>query len=176
MSRGNFSAAPWQDPGRGTGPNLGCPPSSGVGVALTCLRPGPSIEKRRTESLAGGTKDMTIEEYDFGRLRVDGKEYHRDLILYPEDTPGGLRVNPNWWRQEGHRLDKKDLEEVVRARPEVLVVGTGYHGCMKVPKETIEFLNSLGIELHAKPTKEACQEYNQLKDSRKVVAALHLTC
>lgn len=117
-----------------------------------------------------------IEDYEFGTVRVDGKDYRRDVILYPGAQPGPARVDPSWWRQEGHRLDKADLDAVVKARPDVLVVGTGYHGCMKVPQETVDFLNTLGIELYASPTKEACKKYNELKDVRKVVAALHLTC
>ncbi|HKZ52481.1 MAG TPA: MTH938/NDUFAF3 family protein [Candidatus Acidoferrales bacterium] len=121
-------------------------------------------------------QEAMIEKYEFGRLQVDGKEYSRDVIIYPKGAPSGQRVDASWWRKEGHRLDKADLDEVTKAKPEVLVVGTGYYGCMKVPKETIEFVRSLGIELYAQPTKEACQKYNELKDAKRVVAALHLTC
>jgi hypothetical protein len=117
-----------------------------------------------------------IEKYDFGILRVAGKEYHHDVILYPEVDGREEHVVENWWRQEGHRLDKADLEEVVKAKPEMLVVGTGYHACMKVPQETLDFLNGLGIEVLVEPTQNACQIYNQRRDIRKVVAALHLTC
>ena len=117
-----------------------------------------------------------IEKYDFGVLRINGKEYHRDVIIYPEGVRGGARVDASWWRKEGHRLDRADLDEVVKAKPEVLVVGTGYDGCMRVPEETVEFLNKVGVELYAAPTREACRKYNELKDTRKVVAALHLTC
>jgi hypothetical protein len=117
-----------------------------------------------------------IEQYDFGRLQVDGKEYRQDVIIYPGDVRGGERVDSTWWRREGHRLDKADLEGVVNVQPDILVVGTGYYGCMKVPSETLEFLKKLGIELLAELTQEACRKYNELKDSRKVVAALHLTC
>jgi hypothetical protein len=112
-----------------------------------------------------------IEKYGFGQIRIDGKEYSRDVIIYPE-----ARVDGSWWRREGHRLDEADLGDVVKAKPEVLVVGTGYYGQMKVPPETLDFLNSLGIEVQAAETKEACKRYNELKDIRKVVAALHLTC
>lgn len=125
-------------------------------------------------------RSALIEKYDFGVLRFEAKEYRRDVIIYPEGSgsTGGAatRVDASWWRKEGHRLDKADLEAVVRAKPEVLVVGTGYHGCMEVPKETMEFLRSVGIELIAEQTEQACRKYNELKDVRKVVAALHLTC
>ena len=112
---------------------------------------------------------------------MDGKEYRRDVIIYPEPAgpnraSAAARVDGSWWRKEGHRLDKADLDAVVKARPEVLVVGTGYNGCMKVPAETLEFLKNVGIEVYAEPTEKACQKYNELKDVRKVVAALHLTC
>lgn len=119
-----------------------------------------------------------IEKYEFGLLKLRGKEYRRDVVIYAA-LPGSRtapRVDDRWWRQEGHRLDKADLEEVVKAKPEVLVVGTGYYGCLQVPRETIEFLRNVGIELYADRTAQACQRYNQLKDVRKVVAALHLTC
>ncbi|MFQ5664668.1 MAG: Mth938-like domain-containing protein [Terriglobia bacterium] len=135
-------------------------------------------------------RSALIEKYDFGVLQFEGKEYRRDVIIYPDpagSASGGAggsgptggaatRVDASWWRKEGHRLDKADLEAVVRAKPEVLVVGTGYHGCMEVPKETMEFLRSVGIELIAEQTAQACRKYNELKDVRKVVAALHLTC
>ncbi len=128
-----------------------------------------------------------VEKYDFGRLRHAGKEYDRDVILYADPAAGGAaRVQTNGWRKEGHRLDKDDLKEVVKEKPEVLVVGTGYYGRMVVPQETLEFLNRLGIEVHTGETQEAVKKYNELltqgesasggKDIRKVVAALHLTC
>jgi len=58
----------------------------------------------------------------------------------------------------------------------VLVVGTGYSGLMTVPPETRKFVESEGIELIAQKTAEACKTFNRLVKSRKVVAALHLTC
>ncbi len=117
-----------------------------------------------------------IESYEFGVVRIDGTEYHSDVIIYPESSYGGCRVDGSWWRKEGHRLDRADLETVVMARPEVLVVGTGCYGRMEIPAETSEFLKDAGIELCAEPTRQACEKYNQLKGRRKVAAALHLTC
>lgn len=117
-----------------------------------------------------------IEKYEFGYLRLDGRDYRRDLIIYPEETGGRRRVDPAWWRQEGHRLDPNDLKDVVSAKPELLVIGTGHDGRLQVPPETLDFLRNAGIEVFAGRTREACLRYNETRDIRRVVAALHLTC
>lgn len=113
---------------------------------------------------------MAIESYTFGHIVIKGQAYTSDLIIYPH------RVEARWWRKEGHRLQPVDLEEVVREKPEVLVVGTGYFGHMKVSPETCDYLRSQEIEMIAERTQEAWQTYNRLSQNRKVVAALHLTC
>jgi hypothetical protein len=75
-----------------------------------------------------------------------------------------------------HRLQIADLKEVLEAKPEVLVVDTGYSGMMTVPSETRKYIESEGIQLIVQKTAEACQTFNHLIESRNVVAALHLTC
>ena len=72
-----------------------------------------------------------IQDYQFGRMVVDGEPHTRDLVLLPD------RVVANWWRKEGHRLDVEDLREVLDAVPKVLVVGTGAYGRMKVPERRV---------------------------------------
>lgn len=111
-----------------------------------------------------------IENYAFGTITIDGKTYTSDVIIYPD------RVDSSWWRKEGHRLQPVDLKDVVNAKPEVLVVGTGYSGVMTVPKETISYLESKGIEVHIERSAKAVDFYNRLRNEKRVVAALHLTC
>jgi len=111
-----------------------------------------------------------IDSYSFGRIVIDGKTYTSDIILYPD------KVDDSWWRKSGHLLQKEDLTDIVRHNPEVLIVGTGAHGLMKVLDETKQFLKSKQIKLIAEETREACETYNELKDKGKIVAAVHLTC
>ena len=114
-----------------------------------------------------------IESYSFGVIVIDGKRYTSDVIVLPE------RVISGWWRKEGHRLAVEDLKEVleVEAKPEVLVVGTGYSGLLRVPREVEQHLKREGIELVAQPTREACETFNRLlSQGKRVAAALHLTC
>ena len=113
---------------------------------------------------------MIIESYDFGAIMVDGKKFEHDLIIFPDRIDGG------WWRKEGHMLGVEDVKAIVEAKPEVLIVGTGYSGMMKIDPETEPHLRSSGIELIASKTEKACKVYNDLSKSRRVVAALHLTC
>jgi hypothetical protein len=107
-----------------------------------------------------------IESYNFGTITIDGRRYVSDVIAFAE------RVIDGWWREEGHRLCVEDLEVIFKHEPspEVLVVGTGYYGCVKVSSEVEKALKSRGIELVAQPTREATQTFNRLLRSKKRVA------
>ncbi len=112
-----------------------------------------------------------IDAYASGRVVVDGASYEADVIVFPD------RVESNWWRKEGHRLQMEDLGTVVGYGPDVLVVGSGSLGMMDVPPSTIEGLETRGISVIVLRTSEACTRFNALLAERKrVVAALHLTC
>ncbi len=115
---------------------------------------------------------MKIESYNFGRITVDGKLYTSDVIVSPDG------VDDTWWRQKGHELAPGDLEPVWKANPEVLVIGTGAYGVMKVQPETDRLMRQRCAEVHVLPTTEAWRRYNELaaRGDRRVVAALHLTC
>jgi hypothetical protein len=113
---------------------------------------------------------VKIEHYSFGKITIDGKTYTSDVIIYPD------RIDSSWWRKEGHSLHIADLVEVVNAKPEILVVGTGYSGLMVVPEETISYLKSKGIEVHVARTEKAVKLFNDLQKNKRVIAALHLTC
>ncbi len=111
-----------------------------------------------------------IEDYRFGSITVDGKVYKQDVIILPHG------VSPEWWRKDGHSLDPEDLDDVVKEKPETLIVGCGAYGALKVPHSTRKWLEDQGIEVQAIPSKEACDMYNELAEKKKVVAGLHLTC
>lgn len=113
---------------------------------------------------------MKVEHYSFGRITISGKTYTSDVIIYPE------RVDSSWWRKEGHALHIEDLKDIVNAKPEILVVGTGNTGLMVVPEVTISYLKTKGIEVHVARTEKAVELFNNLQKNKKVVAALHLTC
>jgi hypothetical protein len=114
-----------------------------------------------------------IEAYDFGVMIINGKRYTSDLIVFPE------KVFSGWWRREGHELCVEDLKEVFSHSPlpEVLVVGTGYSGLVKVLPEVEKALKERGIKLIIQSTREAYKTFNEfLRAGKRVVGAFHLTC
>ena len=112
-----------------------------------------------------------IDSYDFGKIVIDGKEYREDVIIWPD------HVDCPWWREEGHNLALKDISEVIKAKPEVLIVGTGYSGLVKVSEKVKENIEAQGIKVVTEHSKKACELYNKLTFAKKkVMACLHLTC
>ena len=114
---------------------------------------------------------MNVEDYRFGKITIDGKTYTSDVIIMPE------RVQAPWWRTEGHSLCPEDIGKSLDQRPDVLVIGTGADGAMKVPASTMDFIRERCQTLHVARTAEACERFNELSaQGARVVAALHLTC
>ena len=111
-----------------------------------------------------------IESYNFGKIIINSKEYHSDIIIFKNS------IDDKWWRRESHNLCIEDINKILDNKPETLIIGTGYYGLMKVPLELIKYLESKNIEVIIKKTKDACGEYNILNQKKNVVAAFHLTC
>ena len=114
---------------------------------------------------------MGIDAYSDGSMTVDGKEYRRDLKII------GDRVIPEWWRDRDHRLDVDDVEDILSADPEVLVVGKGYAENMRVEKGLLSQLEKKKIQLVDQDTHTAVASFNELREKgRDVAGAFHLTC
>lgn len=114
---------------------------------------------------------MKIDCYSFGNIKIGGVNYQSDVVIYPD------RVDDKWWRKEGHLLQMEDLAPVFALKPEVLIVGTGLPGLMRVDAGVEENCLKTGILLVTIPTDKAVEEYNRAAGNPGgVVACLHLTC
>ncbi len=113
---------------------------------------------------------MHIDDYAFGRIVIEGRTYTSDVIVYPD------KVDPSWWRKEGHLLQKVDLVDAIGAGPGIVVIGTGNQGVMKVPDNTVSFLESKGIRVIMEKTARAVEIFNEESKKVKTVGAFHLTC
>ena len=114
---------------------------------------------------------MHIDSYQFGKIVINGTAYNSDCLILSDS------VQANWWRKQGHLLNREDIQPVIAAKPSILVVGCGASGLMKVSEDVGQVLLEHGIELFTANTNKAVEKFNELAGKgENVAAALHLTC
>ena len=113
-----------------------------------------------------------IDQYTTGsHMTVKGTKYRQDLKIIRGEVIG------NWWRQQGHHLVVRDIDDILTARPQILVIGTGYAGNMRVSESVRQILQNLQIKVIAQTTAEATATFNRLcAEGKDVAGAFHLTC
>ena len=119
-----------------------------------------------------------IEEYHFGGITIDGKNYTNDV----EVRWSGEVLD--WWRGESHVIDVEDIERALEQNPEVIVIGTGESGLARVTKEAKKEIENRGIKLIIDITEEAVKTFNIINEESKeeegeqtkVIGLFHLTC
>ncbi len=110
-----------------------------------------------------------IDSYEFGKIIIDGKGYTNDVIIVER------KVYPDWFRKEGHFLQKKDLGPILEAEINTLIVGTGHVGAMRVGENVREYCKEEGIKLIELKSAEAVDKYNEII-GKGVALGIHLTC
>lgn len=112
-----------------------------------------------------------INSYRFGEMVIDGISYGQDLIIFPDF------VRDAWWRTRGHEVNLEDLKEVLdRSDINMIVIGQGDPGLMKMMPESSSAIEEKGWESIVEPTTKAWKTYNELSHRGNVVGAFHLTC
>jgi len=102
---------------------------------------------------------------------IDGTSYTKDVIIFPD----GSILSP-WWRKQGHILSVTDMMELIAARPEIIICGTGTMGVMRPTTELKEYLTAGNIQFFAQRSSKAVEMYNQMSGNSKVGGCFHLTC
>jgi len=74
-------------------------------------------------------------------------------------------MQADWWRKRSHHLILANIPCLQKEKPDVLIVGTGKFGLMKVDKEVIEYCERNSIELICKDTSRAVEAVNDLQNS-----------
>lgn len=119
-----------------------------------------------------------IEEYHFGSITIDGKNYTHDVEVF---WRGEVL---DWQRKESHTIDVADIMRAVEKNPETIVIGTGKSGMASVTEDAKRFITKKNIKLIIDKTEEAVKTFNILKaeseeeegKQNKVIGLFHLTC
>jgi len=117
-----------------------------------------------------------IESFSFGSIAIGGKTYRHDVLILPDGTIKRRRASIRFGIGS-HVIKKGEINELVKANPEVVVVGTGTNAWAQLASDAELCAKEAKVELVALPSQKAVEKFNQLIDEGKRVAALiHITC
>jgi len=111
---------------------------------------------------------VKINSFRFGSLTINNKTYDNDMTVHWDGE-----LVP---RESDHNFSKGDLIDLLIKGPDTIVIGTGTAGGVKIEKAAENFAKMKNIELIAKKTPEAIDEFNKLSKDKKVIAVIHVTC
>lgn len=111
-----------------------------------------------------------IDLYSFGKMEIQEQVYTKDLIILPDKI-----ISP-WWRVSGHKIIMKDLLDVFAYKFEILVIGTGYYGLVKIDQEVYEQAEKKDFSIITAKTSKAVKLFNENQLTKTTIGAFHLTC
>ncbi len=111
-----------------------------------------------------------IDQFEYGTIVIDGQTYESDVIIFPDGAVA------RWEHKDEHVLRPTDVNKVIEAKPEVVIIGLGTVGNVKMHPKAEKCLKEAGIEVMVHRTNKACETYKELRTQRKVAAILHITC
>ena len=112
-----------------------------------------------------------ITEFSFGRIVVNGQICNNDIKIVQG------KLVPDWWRKNGHTVEIEDLQDALDTDPEILIIGKGQPGYMRISNTLRRYLEDNNIQLIEKPTSEAVKTFNRLSgEGKRVSGEFHVGC
>ncbi|MGA2284436.1 MAG: MTH938/NDUFAF3 family protein [Candidatus Dormibacteria bacterium] len=116
---------------------------------------------------------MQIDRFSFGSIRIDGRTYHRDVVI-DKGRVRERRKGPSKRHRESFGHTPLSAEEEIPWGCRRLVVGTGAAGALPVMEAVEAEARRRHVELVAVPTKQAIDLL--AGDATDTNAILHVTC
>ena len=112
-----------------------------------------------------------ITDFSFGRIAANGQFFNGDIKIVR-----GTLV-PDWWRNSGHSVEIGDVQDILDSDSEILVIGQGQPGYMKIADDLRKQLAHRNIQLIEEPTAKAVETFNRLlEEGRRVSGGFHVGC
>jgi hypothetical protein len=116
-----------------------------------------------------------IEQIKFGSIEVDQQRYRHDVLIFPNGEVrrrrGGLgMIGP-------HGIKKEEVEELIRAGAQAIVIGKGIFSRAKLRPEAQGLLQEAKVDFSVLPSKEAVSKFNELTEKSNFLGGIfHITC
>ena len=108
-----------------------------------------------------------ITNISFGSIDINGRKYDTDIVVFWD----GEVLE----RERSHNFSQRELMDILLKEPEVVIIGTGIVGHVKIDKEALDYAKLNNVTLIVKTTKEAAKEFNELVRKKKVAALFHVS-
>ena len=116
---------------------------------------------------------VIINSTKFGSITINGKTYYEvdNYIVFWDGEIKELHTS------ERHLFGRPELEIMLKKNPDMVVVGIGVSGLLRVSEEVRNLCRQKGIELVEMISRGAVEKFNEAFNQRKkVVAFIHITC
>lgn len=118
---------------------------------------------------------MHIDSSKFGNITIDGKIYDHDVTI---DLSGHVKKRHKRLSKEvygtSHTISEAEAESIFEKGSDLLVVGTGQEGNVRLSPEAAAYFATKGCEVWLQPTQEAIKSFN--KAHGRKIALMHVTC
>ena len=117
-----------------------------------------------------------IDKVSWGKVKVDGKNYHQVLMIGDEVTE---RETDKLHQLFGttHQMGDWEKEKLMTNQPAIILVAIGWSGLVKIDDDFKQKLMAKKIELETVLTPQAPKRYHQLtQEGKRVNALIHTTC
>src|SRR5208337_643947 len=136
------------------------------------MHPGWLAPRSSVEQLE---EKMAIEDTKFGSITIDGKTYEHDVIVR---LSGKVEKRKKKLSKEtygiSHIISKDEAKFVFEDGCDVLIVGAGQEGNVRLSPEASDYFNKKRCKVLLQPTPEAIRSFNQSHD--KKIGLMHVTC
>lgn len=112
---------------------------------------------------------VSIQYVRFGEVKIDNHVFYSDMIV--------------WWDGEkefvekSHVLDMKMFARLLRKKPDVVIIGTGQQGMVRISDDVLHLAKRRGIKVFVDTSAKAADIFNgMLATRKKAVAFIHTTC
>ena len=112
---------------------------------------------------------VKINSTKFGEITINGKPHDSDMTVYWNGKMS--------YRTKEHTIELGEFIKVLKAGPEIVIIGTGEVGVVKLTQEVVQWAEDKKVTIYTEKTPKAAEIFNAFAEQgKKVVGIFHVTC
>lgn len=116
-----------------------------------------------------------IQDTQFGSITIDGEVFGHDTVIR---LGGKVKKRKKKLSKQrygtSHTVSLEEAKRIFEEGAELLIVGTGQYGALKLSEEAEDYFQSKGCSVRPLPTPQAVQAWNKAGD--KAIGMFHVMC